>query len=136
MPPASPARSFDFGIGELPPGIFDLRLRGRQGTLALRHEGLLRLQLLRGNERLRVEHFETLQVAAYGAQLRFAQPELPFHLRQPQLIGQRIDFREQLPRSHLLALGKRDPQQLSVNAAAHRHDVQWHHRADGAQMYG
>ena len=93
----------DFRVCELAPRIVHLRLAGGDGSLAFRDERVLRLQLLLGHERLRVELDEPLQVRPGGRQLRLILPLAGLHLVEANLVGQRIDLREQLPLRDLLA---------------------------------
>jgi hypothetical protein len=105
-------------------------------TRVLRHQRLLRLELLVGHERLRMEIPRTFEIAAGGFQLRGILLQLALGLCEANPIRRGIDLREQLTALNPLALHKRHAHQLAVDTRFHRDGVQRRNGTDRLDVDG
>ena len=122
------------GIIELYFRRFDERLVRFDGTLQLRHLGLLGIEELRGGIAfgrqlgvateigLRVRKLGEIAIAGGG------------HLVHLGLVGTRIDLRKEVAGMHGLPFGEGDADDLSLDLAAHQDRVVGDNRADAAKI--
>ena len=115
-------------VGELQPGVVYCRLIHSHSALVLRHQGLLRGDLLLGDRILLEERVVALQIELGVAQQRAIALELTLSLGELHFERAWIDFGQAVASAHHLALLEIHLDELTVDAALDRDCVERRHR--------
>ena len=113
-------RRGDPAIGQLELGRIDRGLVDLDGGLVLPDERLLRVVLLLGDRVLLQQYAIALEVDARVLEQRLVAGHLALGRRELDLVGARVDLREQFARTHHLTFLEQHAHELAVDAAAHR----------------
>src|SRR5205823_8923816 len=127
---SSRERRGDARVRELQLRAFDWTLVRFDRSFILFDRGSLGIELLLGNGVLAVQDPVTFQINACICEKRLVALHLTFGLRELNLKGTRIYFRNQISGRNHLSFANGDPQEFSINAASERHCIQ---SSNGAQ---
>ena len=129
-------RRDDVRVPEIELGGADLGLVGRHRALVLPNERLLRVELLLGDQALRQDVLEPLQIQTGIGEQRLVAFQIALHLLQGRLIGARIDLGQKIALVDELTLLEGDVLQLTADLGLDGHGGQRRHRAQGGQFDG
>ncbi len=127
-------RRDDARVVQVEAGARDLRLARLDGAVQLPDLRFLADHLLRRDQLFLLQLLVALEVGLGVAQPGLVLFERALRLRQLHLVGPRVDLGQHLALRHALALGEVHPDQLAVEARAHRDGVDRRDRAERAQV--
>ena len=119
---------------ELQPGVGDSALVALHRGFVLPHQRLLGVDLLTGDGILRKKSAVAVKVYARVLKQRLVARQLPGSQGELDLERPRVDLGKEIASVDHLALFKCDAHDLTVDAAANQHGIEWRYRSKRKQV--